>query len=414
MSGKDGKKHNLGPNPKIRNMSRAYREAKGDIVWIIDCNVWISRSVAGLMVDRLCGFDPASRGRKYKFVHQLPLVVDITNLPIRTCEGASLTEDSQKQGDPVLPTTTTTISKSGGLLDEMFLSTSHAKFYTAISTVAIAPCTVGKSNMFRRSHLNILTPTSDPLSRSPGIDYFSENICEDHLIGDLLWKTPVPQFVRKKAVQEGGSGYFSEKDEDISWGHHALVLTPPCIQPVARQTISTYVARRARWLRVRKFTVPMATFVEPGTESLLCTLYCSFGLTSYPWCSEVLGISRSWPAFFFIWIVGVITWSAVDYWVWTMLQSWAGEANEKDVPRFVGSANQRPRSSWVSAWLGRELLALPIWTWAVLGGTTVVWRGRRFWVGMDMRVHEVNVTTSKSSGVVEKYVNGSGKKTRTD
>jgi ceramide glucosyltransferase len=45
--------YNLGPNPKIRNMSRAYREAKGDIVWILDCNVWVGRGVCGRMVDRL-------------------------------------------------------------------------------------------------------------------------------------------------------------------------------------------------------------------------------------------------------------------------------------------------------------------------------------------------------------------------
>ena len=34
----------VGPNPKIRNMSRAYREADrdhGGVVWIIDCNVWV-------------------------------------------------------------------------------------------------------------------------------------------------------------------------------------------------------------------------------------------------------------------------------------------------------------------------------------------------------------------------------------
>ena len=35
-------------------MSRVYREAKGDILWIIDCNVWASPSVAGRMVDLLC------------------------------------------------------------------------------------------------------------------------------------------------------------------------------------------------------------------------------------------------------------------------------------------------------------------------------------------------------------------------
>ena len=414
LSGKDGSKHNLGPNPKIRNMSRAYREAEGDIIWIIDCNVWISKSVAGLMVDRLCGFDFASRGRKYKFVHQLPLVVDITNSSINTGEAVPVTERPNNQEKPVQSTAQKIISNSGGLLDEMFLSTSHAIFYTAISTVAIAPCTVGKSNMFRRSHLNALTPTSDPLIRSPGIDYFSENICEDHLIGDLLWKTPVPDSIRLKAIQEGGSSCLGDKERDISWGHHSLVLAPPCIQPVARQSISTYIARRARWLRVRKFTVPMATLVEPGTESLLCSIYCAFGLTSYHWCSEVLDIPRSWTVFLFIWIMVVVAWGTMDYWVWSMLQKWAGEENESNIPLFVGSARQRPRSNWIGAWFGRELLAFPIWVWAVLGGTTVVWRGRRFWVGMDMRVHEVDDAINKVSGVVNSYVNGTGTKTRND
>ena len=48
-------KEALGPNPKIRNMSRAYREAKGDILWILDCNVWVGKGVCGRMVDLLSG-----------------------------------------------------------------------------------------------------------------------------------------------------------------------------------------------------------------------------------------------------------------------------------------------------------------------------------------------------------------------
>jgi ceramide glucosyltransferase len=41
------------------------------------------------------------------------------------------------------------------------------------------------------------------------------------------------------------------------------------------------------------------------------------------------------------------------------------------------------------AWFARELTALPIWLWAFYGGVTVEWRGRRFWVGLDMKVHEI-------------------------
>jgi ceramide glucosyltransferase len=63
----------LGPNPKIRNMSRAYRESIGDFIWIIDCNVWVAKGVCGRLVAKLEG---RGETRKNKFVHQLPLVID--------------------------------------------------------------------------------------------------------------------------------------------------------------------------------------------------------------------------------------------------------------------------------------------------------------------------------------------------
>ena len=43
---------------------------------------------------------------------------------------------------------------------------------------------------------------------------------------------------------------------------------------------------------------------------------------------------------------------------------------------------------WVLVWLGREALAFPVWAWAFWGGANVQWRGRRFKVGVDMRVRE--------------------------
>jgi ceramide glucosyltransferase len=54
-----------------------------------------------------------------------------------------------------------------------------------------------------------------------------------------------------------------------------------------------------------------------------------------------------------------------------------------------GGIQQRPFLEWLAAWLGRELLALPVWTWAVLLGTTVAWRGKQFRVRMDMSVVEM-------------------------
>lgn len=395
LSGRDGKVGNLGPNPKIRNMSRAYREAKGDIVWIIDCNVWVSPPVAGRMVDLLCGFTPTAPGRKYKFVHQLPLVVDVSSTASAVANN-NLTSGPQVSMIPMFPT-----NRAGGLLDELFLSTSHAKFYTAIATVAIAPCTVGKSNMFRRSHLNALTTASStsPYNTNPGeqhqgIDFFSDNICEDHLIGDLLWRSPVPQAVEDLAFWEGGDpsavpGYTQKAE--ITWGNHGLLSPQPsnlCTQPVANASLISYIDRRTRWLRVRKFTVPMATLVEPGTESLLCSAYGAWGLITLPWCHRTLGIPQTWLTFFAIYLSSIVMWATVDRYVWSMLQH--GGTSEAERPSFGRTRGKsRELKEWIISWLGREILAFPIWAWAFLGGVTVVWRGRKFWVGMDMRVHEI-------------------------
>lgn len=387
LSGRDGKIQNLGPNPKIRNMSRGYREAKGDIMWIIDCNVWIGPGVAGRMVDLLCGFTPASSGTKYKFVHQLPLVVDISDTSV-----SSSLKPPNGNSSELKPS----FSHIGGLLEELFLSTSHAKFYTAISRVAVAPCTVGKSNMFRRSHLNTLT-TGTPL-RSPGIDSFSDNICEDHLIGDLLWRSPVPESVMISAEDEGKppgtpqNRTFSGNISPSKWRNHALLSSDLAIQPTFYLSLSDYLARRVRWLRVRKFTVTLATLVEPGTESLLCTLYFAFGATRSPFFTQVLHLPATWSMFCVLWVLGVLAWMGVDYLVWRRLQR--GSTVEGKGPRFLAGRRRRGKGEWALGWMGREGLAFAIWVWAVVGGVTVVWRGRRFWVGVDMRVHDCVVTSA--------------------
>lgn len=375
--GQDGTT-DLGPNPKIRNMSRAYREAKSDVIWIVDCNVWIGAGVASQMIDLLCGLGSMSNGKrkKYKFVHQLPLSVDLSP----PNDGSSLKER---------------ILRSGGLLEETFLSTSHAKFYTAINAVAVAPCIVGKSNMFRRSHLDALTakPTSVNPNRDPscGIDHFSFNICEDHLLASLLWYAAVPASILNNAQDEASSPDSTQPSNDMKWGNHAML--PPtspgnlAIQPMVDYALRTYIDRRVRWLRVRKFTVTMATLVEPGTESLLCSAYAAWALTTIPWFHHQVGIPATWTVFVVIWLISIVGWACVDRWVWRMLH---GNKTE-DIPPFLADRTQaRPLSAWAVGWIAREILALPIWTWAFFGGLTVVWRGRRFWVGIDMLVHELD------------------------
>ena len=391
----------LGPNPKIRNMSRGYREAKGDIVWIIDCNVWVGKGTCGRMVDKLCGFTNKGKGKKYKFVHHLPISVDVAGDAVDTRRRGLLRDHL----DMLHTSTTSTFMGgiyhvadiAGGRLEEVFLSSSHAKMYTAINTVAVAPCILGKSNMFRRSHLNYLTSSAsarvlsspDPASseasnaRVVGIDHFSYNICEDHLIGDLLWRSSLP--------------------DESSIGNHGLVFGDLAVQPIASMSIAAYIARRVRWLRVRKFTVTLATLVEPGTENFLCSLYGAFGLTSLPWMLHTFNTPQTWSAFLTFWLLSVMCWAVVDWSVYLLLHS--GRTIEAEsfatVPPFVRPLSQlvkRPFVQWLAAWLAREALALPIWLFAFWGGVTVTWRDRKFWVGMDMKVHAIDDRGVKFTG----------------
>jgi len=396
----------LGPNPKIRNMSRAYREAKGDIIWIIDCNIWVGKGVCARMVDRLCG-SGATPGKKYKFVHHLPVAVDVTGESNLQAERQALLDDNPDATIPREADYTLTFSRpedgladmlahGGGRLEELFLSSAHAKMYTAINTVLIAPCIVGKSNMFRRSHLDSLTtpPPNEPNPRLPGIDFFSDNICEDHLIGDLLWRNTVPE----------------EKVSGERWGKHAMVFGDLAVQPVANMSVRGYIARRIRWLRVRKFTVLLATLVEPGTESFVCSIYGAWGITTAlaPYL-ERKGVSfastlTTWTSFFALFMLSMAMWILVDWTLYIKLHSAKAIELDQDTPIFarptrrpMSQATRRPFQQWFTAWLGRELLALPIWLSAVYGGVTIVWRDRRFKVGFDAKVREIDPENTQGS-----------------
>lgn len=397
LSGCGGRECHLGPNPKLRNMSRGYREAKGDILWIIDCNVWVGKGVAGRMVDKLCGITSSGAAKKYKFVHQLPLVVDVDGKGIASTSTASYA--IQQPPAPQQSLLSTITHRGGGRLEELFLSSSHAKFYTAINTVLMAPCIIGKSNMFRRSHLDHLTATNP--RRAPGIDFFSDNICEDHLIGDLLWKNAVPDELAAAAADihpHPGATPKPKPAPKPQWGKHALLFGDLAIQPMAAMSVHEYVARRVRWLRVRKYTVVLATLVEPGTESFACSAAGAFAVSTHPWCHGALAVPQTWLAFALFWLLSVAAWAAVDRSVYGILQSAASVEVDEHTPAFARPPEEeeggcgrarRPLGEWLLAWVGREVLAGPVWVWAVFGGGTVVWRGERFWVGVDMRVHAV-------------------------
>ncbi|RMZ80234.1 hypothetical protein DV738_g2900, partial [Chaetothyriales sp. CBS 135597] len=363
----------LGPNPKIRNMSRAYREAQGDIIWILDCNVWVNPGACARMVDKLCGLASGRPQRPYKLVHHLPISVDVDST-LSSLKGAS----------------NTGTKASGGLLEELFLSSSHAKMYVAINTVAVAPCIVGKSSMFRKSQLDRLTELKCREPGAPdvsGIDFFSHNICEDHLIGDLLWKSKIPP-----------------TETGLKFRNHGLVMGDMAVQPMAGMTVSNYIARRVRWLRVRKFSVPTATAVEPATESLVCSLMGAWGVTTSSYTRHAFG--TGWSAMLLWFLLSVVLWALVDRTVYLLLHSGLTleDPASSRTPLFARPPKhliwgRRTLLQWAKPWLGREALALPIWTWAIFGGTKVAWRGRRFRVGFDMRTHEIDETANGTASM---------------
>jgi ceramide glucosyltransferase len=146
-------------------------------------------------------------------------------------------------------------------------------------------------------------------------------------------------------------------------------------------------------------------------------LYGAYAITTLPFFRNI-GISSTWTSFVLIWLLHLSTWCLVDYVQYLLLHCAKTVEIDTDTPDFIlpqrsASAyhrtevlepllgNKTPTEpslldgtrrnfiDFLFAWLGREIFALPVWVIAFWGGVTVEWRGRKFWVGLDMRVHEI-------------------------
>lgn len=315
-------KPDYGPNPKVNNLAKGYESAKYDILWVLDSNVWISPGAMGRSVATF------NRNPRTKLVHHLPMCVSI----IPGWKG-----------------------NWGAKLDEMFMLTSHSKFYTALNAMAFAPCVMGKSNLYRRSDLDkaVNTPTGE------GIRKFALYIAEDNMIADALW-------------QAGG---------------RTAMTSDTAIQPLSDVALDGYFNRRVRWLRVRRYMVLAATMVEPTTESIVCGIFGTFA-----WSVLIFGGLWNWKFFFF----HMLIWCLIDYWHFHNLLAFSNvEYFYDNVPYFAKrfySPNHRssPRSffkSWLWVWGLREVLALPIWVTA-LCGHKIQWRNRPFIIKSDLTAEE--------------------------
>ncbi|KAG7771434.1 hypothetical protein KL931_001132 [Ogataea haglerorum] len=348
-----GAKDTYGPNPKVNNLAKGLKAAKYDILWIQDSNVWshpytLQRSVVSL-TRSLNNGSPTSR--KINLVHHAPLAVSLGGFPTATL---------------------------GANLDELFLATSHSKFYVSFNELAVAPCVNGKSNVYRRSDLDEAVSRMGELATVPssngqsgdihkdakyyslqpgqGIRFFARYIGEDNMIGIALW----------------------------NYGQGRTGMTGDCVvQPLGgSNSLRDYCYRRIRWLRVRKYMVLTATLLEPTTECFLCGLYGSFAVGVI--FQNVL-FSKSYFVFH------VVAWFLTDYIQLQHLFDCVRGGGLQE-PFFIKLDSRKTRDKsirWFFVhWFLRELLAFPIWVVAVLG-SRIDWRGQTFRIKSDLSAEKV-------------------------
>jgi ceramide glucosyltransferase len=183
--------------------------------------------------------------------------------------------------------------------------------------------------MYRKSSLNALHDPSSSIrnaSDPTGLLAFSPYLPEDNLIALSIM-------------------------HQLKLSHQMTPdLAMDCLGPM---TITEYAARRIRWIRVRMRMVLAATLIEPLTESILLGIVAG-------WASRTL--FNFSPGWFFV--AHEAAWTTMDIMVVSTLR---GETLKgKDL------------WDWLFVWGVREVLALPVWLKAVLGGSTVVWRGTRY------------------------------------
>ncbi|ODV85967.1 glycosyltransferase family 21 protein [[Candida] arabinofermentans NRRL YB-2248] len=360
-------KANYGPNPKVNNLAKGYKAAKFDILWVQDSNVWsrpdvLRRSVYSLTHSLDNG---RTTKRPVKLIHHAPMA---------TC----LTQNGE-------------LSSLGAQLDEMFLATSHSKFYVSLNKVAVAPCVNGKSNLYKRSELDDAVKKMGDLAEVASIDgqsgdrlqdakyysltpgeglrFFARYIGEDNMIGIALW----------------------------DFGHGRTGMTGDCVmQPSSGyNSIFDYCVRRMRWLRVRKYMVLAATLLEPTTECILCGTFGTFAI-SVLFFNQFF--SRAWFVFH------VMIWFLTDFiqfhYLFSCVRMNNGSSDTSSTttgngsqPFFLNESfnmgfrfkGHRFRSlkKFVPIWILREILAFPVWLVAILG-SRIDWRGQPFKIKADL------------------------------
>jgi ceramide glucosyltransferase len=227
----------------------------------------------------------------------------------------------------------------GTRIEQAFLNTNHAKMYIALNTLAVDSCVMGKSNMYRRSDVDRLTgtlrptvlkPSLSPTASKPtpmGFAVFGKFLAEDNMLAGALWHE---------------LGLRHDLGSDVA------------VNSLGSMSFGAYASRRARWIRVRKWMTFTATLLEPFTESVFVGVLVSFAVSHL-----THGLVRPWIFF-----------------PTHMLAFLATDLSVRDI--LVGEPLQGEEWwAFVRAWGMREVMAFPIWLFAMLGNE-VDWRGRKY------------------------------------
>ncbi|KAJ2725842.1 Ceramide glucosyltransferase [Coemansia sp. Benny D115] len=130
----------VGINPKVNNMVKAFAKAQYDLLWICDSNVYTDPGTMRRSVDLMLD------DRRVGVIHHV-----------------AFSESAHTMG---------------AMLDTAFLVTNHCRMYLAINAAGVASCLMGKSNLYYKSALDSVG----------GIASFGKYLAEDNMIGQALWR----------------------------------------------------------------------------------------------------------------------------------------------------------------------------------------------------------------------------------
>ncbi|KAJ3368086.1 hypothetical protein HDU91_000839, partial [Kappamyces sp. JEL0680] len=211
------------------------------------------------------------------------------------------------------------LASFGAYLDGAFLNCCHARMYNVINSLAVASCIIGKSNLFRRSDLEAIG----------GLAQFGKYMAEDNLIGIAIMKL----------------GKTHQLAPDFAYQSMGVV------------TISSFLQRRIRWLRVRKtagLAVQLTLIYEPFSEILINGLLAGLAFHHY------FGVN--------VYLFNLFHWA-----MWFLSDMLVAKA----------CYGRRFGHMWEDfyqfafSWVVLQLIMVPSFIWG-MAGTEIQWRNQRY------------------------------------